>query len=260
MTTDTRPKLVSKTYSGLSKNFTITGIAKGAGMIHPNMATMLSVIATDCNVSPSCLDHAVKYATEKSFNSITIDGDTSTNDTFAVLANGMSGVSEINSTQSKEFQYFCDSLTEVATDLAKLIVRDGEGVTKFVVIKVEGAQTVSQAKKVAESIAKSSLVKTAFFGQDANWGRIICAAGYSGEDIIPQKVNMWFGSTEEGLNELHLVKNGEPFDTNEERASSILKEKDFRVRVNLGLGDQSATVYTCDLSVEYVNINADYRS
>lgn len=187
MTTDTRPKLFTRTYSGLSKSFTMTGVAKGAGMIHPNMATMLGVLTTDFNISPECLKDAVRYAADRSFNSISVDGDTSTNDTFAVLANGLSGAPRVDSLSSPEYLYFRQSLTDAAIELSKMLVRDGEGVTKFVTVVVEGAKTYEEARQVATSICKSSLVKTAFFGQDANWGRVICAVGYSGADIDPTK-------------------------------------------------------------------------
>jgi len=165
----------------------MTGVAKGAGMIHPNMATMLSVLTTDFGISPACLKEAVKYAADRSFNSISIDGDTSTNDTFAVLANGLYGGLRIESTASKEYEYFRQCLTDAAIELSKLIVKDGEGVTKFVTVTVEGARTYAEARTVASSICRSTLVKTAFFGQDANWGRVVCAVGYSGVDVNPSK-------------------------------------------------------------------------
>jgi len=192
MTTDTVPKLFTRTYTGLSQSFTMTGVAKGAGMIHPNMATMLGVLTTDFNISPECLKDAVKYAADRSFNSISVDGDTSTNDTFAVLANGLSGGPRVDSLTSKEYLYFRDSLTDAAIGLAKMLVKDGEGATKFITVAVEGARTYDEARKVATSICKSSLVKTAFFGQDANWGRVICAVGYSGADIDPTKSVFFF--------------------------------------------------------------------
>jgi len=260
MTTDTVPKLVSATHqTSDGESFTLTGIAKGAGMIHPNLATMLCVLATDCNVTPDALQHALRYATDRSFNSISIDGDSSTNDSVFLLANGQAGNAPITK-DSPQFPSFQKALLDTTTDLAKRLVRDGEGATKFVTVRVEGAKTYADAKQVASAVCRSNLVKTAFYGQDANWGRIICAVGYSGVSVDPDRVNLWFGKGEEGHSELQLVRNGVPYDTDEARASDILRGHDFSVRIGLNQGDANATLWTCDFSIDYVKINADYRS
>jgi glutamate N-acetyltransferase/amino-acid N-acetyltransferase len=272
MTTDTVPKLFSRTFavptavgSRELTACTIAGMVKGAGMIHPNMATMLGVMVTDASISPAALEAAIRYASDRSFNCISIDGDTSTNDTVAVLANGRAfkqhraGAYVIDDTKSDLYVAFRDALTASAGELAQRLVRDGEGATKFITITVKGARTFQEARHVASSIATSSLVKTAMFGQDANWGRILCAVGYSGADINPDSVNLFFdGKT--SADSLQLVKNGRPHDTDEARASALLRETEINVRVELGLGDESATVWTCDFSIDYVKINADYRS
>ncbi|KAI8909008.1 hypothetical protein EDD86DRAFT_190940 [Gorgonomyces haynaldii] len=256
MTTDTFPKLKSQEFTVQGKSYRMAGWSKGAGMIHPNMATMLASVFTDAHVSKECLDLAIKRAVEKSFNAISIDGDTSTNDSFVVMANGQSGVSIVDP-KSKEFEQFCQNLETFSRDLAHLIVRDGEGATKFVEIHVRNAKTVQDAKTISQTIATSPLVKTAIYGKDANWGRVVCAVGYSGVDINPEKVNLHLGSK---TSKLHLFKNGMPFDTNEEIASKILDDEDLLLEIDLGLGSSDFKMYTCDLSHEYISINADYRS
>ena len=208
---------------------------------------------------PSALQAAVRHASSRSFNSISVDGDSSTNDSVAVLANGLAGGAALTES-SPSFPTFVASLNTVMSDLAKYLVRDGEGATKFVTIRVQGARTYADAKQVANSVARSALFKTAMFGQDANWGRVLCAVGYSGVAVDPTKVSLWFGEGEGGERELELVRNGTPFDTNEERASAILKNKDISVRISLGEGEEMATMWTCDFSYDYVKINADYRS
>lgn len=223
------------------------------------MATMLSSVFTDCNVTPSLLKLAVKHAADRSFNAISIDGDTSTNDTFSVLANGAAAMDVIDDINSNSFTQFRDNVTEFATDLAKLIVRDGEGATKFVQVKISGAKSFADAKQVANTIVKSPLVKTAIYGKDANWGRIVCAVGYSGVDINPSTVNLHFG-TIEGDKCLHLFKNGEPHDINEAFASEILESEDLLIHVDLGMGSEELSMYTCDMSHDYISINANYRS
>ncbi|KAJ2492808.1 glutamate N-acetyltransferase [Coemansia sp. RSA 2050] len=253
MTTDTFPKVLSKEYPG----FRIAGITKGAGMIHPNMATLLGTICTDANVTQEALDRALAYAVARSFNAISIDGDMSTNDTIAVLANGASGTVIGDGAEFLEFQ---DALTGFMAELAALVVRDGEGATKFITIEVGGAKSFVDAKQVASTIATSSLVKTAFYGQDANWGRILCAVGYSGVDLDTGLVGMslWPG---DGGEPLVLVEKGEPrLPLDEKRAAEILKGEDVKIVVDLGLGSEMARMYTCDLSHDYVSINADYRS
>ncbi|KAI8899136.1 hypothetical protein BC833DRAFT_550811 [Globomyces pollinis-pini] len=260
MTTDTFPKLVSKEYKTKNGTYRIAGWSKGAGMIHPNMATMLSASFTDCKISSSLLNDAVKYAADRSFNGISIDGDTSTNDTFAVLANGAAEMKEIKS-GSEEYNEFQKNLTDFATDLAKLIVRDGEGATKFVQVKITGAKSFADAKQVASTIVTSPLVKTAIYGKDANWGRIVCAVGYSGVDIIPEKVNLNFSALNSSVPlSLHLFKDGEPHEINEEVASKILENEDILIHIDLGMGTEEVSMFTCDMSHEYISINADYRS
>ncbi|KAJ3259286.1 hypothetical protein HK103_002484 [Boothiomyces macroporosus] len=258
MTTDTFPKLISREFKTKTGSYRMTGWSKGAGMIHPNMATMLSATFTDAKISSDLLSSTVKFAADRSFNAISIDGDTSTNDTYVVLANGASNT-EIKA-NTLEYEEFKKNLTEFSIDLAKLIVRDGEGATKFIHIKVKGAKSFEEAKQVASTIATSPLVKTAIYGKDANWGRIVCAVGYSGVDITPEKVNLHFSSLTKPELSLHLFKNGSPFEINEDVAAKILDTPDILIEIGLGLGEEEASMFTCDFSHEYVSINADYRS
>ncbi|KAL1876887.1 hypothetical protein VTK73DRAFT_9040 [Phialemonium thermophilum] len=272
-TTDTFPKLISRTFalpSSPSVEYRIAGMTKGAGMIHPNMATLLGIITTDAPISPDLLPPALKYAVDRSFNCITIDGDTSTNDTVALLANGAAGGNEVTSETSVDYEAFRAVLAEFATDLAKLIVRDGEGATKFVTIRVTEAANEEAARKVASTIARSPLVKTALYGKDANWGRILCATGYAlisepGQpanevsEIIPEKTNVSFVPTD-GSAELRLLVNGEPQLVDETRAAQILEFEDQEILVKLGTGKAEATYWTCDYSHEYITINGDYRT
>lgn len=274
MTTDTVSKLRSATYTLPSKRkYNIAGVCKGAGMIHPNLATMLSVICTDARIEAPLLQTALQYAVDRSFNSISVDGDTSTNDTVALLANGQAADFQSNSTtikdaSSPDYVAFRDQLTQFASSLSKLLVLDGEGATKFVTIEILGARSYSEAKIIGESVATSPLVKTAMYGQDANWGRIVCAIGYSGVPIDVDKVNLWFvempdddtNPTPTEISHLHIFKNGRPFDTNEEVASRLLKKKNIWIRIDLGLGTEKAMMWTCDFSEDYIKINADYRS
>ncbi|GBC24348.2 arginine biosynthesis bifunctional protein ArgJ beta chain [Rhizophagus irregularis DAOM 181602=DAOM 197198] len=236
----------------------MAGTTKGAGMIHPNMATLLATVVTDVSISPKALNEALKYAVDRSFNSISIDNDMSTNDTFAVFANGAAttdGKVTIDDINGKDFKQFRDDLTEFAADLAKLVVRDGEGATKFVTIHVKGAKTYTDAKQIASTISTSSLVKTALYGQDANWGRILCAVGYAGvSSIIPNKVSVSFIPTD-GTTPLRLLNLGEPENVNEERASEILAMEDLEINVDLGIGNEEAKMWTCDYSHEYITIN-----
>ncbi|KAJ2161055.1 glutamate N-acetyltransferase [Coemansia sp. RSA 552] len=266
MTTDTFPKLLSREATlptSPSRKFRMAGITKGAGMIHPNMATLLGTVCTDAAITQGLLDKALAHAVARSFNAISIDGDMSTNDTIAVIANGAAageGGWIIEAEGSTEYRAFRDELTEFMAELASLVVRDGEGATKFITIDVSGAQSFADAKQVASTIATSSLVKTAFYGQDANWGRILCAVGYSGIQLDTNKVDLAIHPGD-GTTPLQLVKGGEPqLPLDEARASEILKQEDMLVRVELGLGQESARMYTCDLSHDYVSINADYRS
>ena len=264
-TTDTFPKLISKSFtlpSSPSVEYRIAGMTKGAGMIHPNMATLLGVMATDAPISPAVMPSILKRAVDKSFNSITIDGDTSTNDTVALLANGAAGGQEINSESSADFQAFQDIVSDFSTELAKLIVRDGEGATKFVTIRVVDSASEEVARKIASTIARSPLVKTALYGKDANWGRILCATGYSlisdpgqgvneVESIVPDKTNVSFVPSD-GSKELKLLIDGEPEMVDEARAAEILEHEDLEILVRLGTGDKEATYWTCDYSHEYM--------
>jgi glutamate N-acetyltransferase/amino-acid N-acetyltransferase len=231
-------------------------MTKGAGMIHPNMATLLGMIATDAPVAPSLLPSLLTNAVNKSFNSISIDGDTSTNDTVAILANGAAGGHEIVSESSEDYVTFQSALTRFATDLAKLVVRDGEGATKFVTIRVTESSSEVAARKIASTIAKSPLVKTALYGKDANWGRILCATGYSlisepgmpindVPEIIPEKTSVSFIPAD-GSPELKLLVNGEPESVDEMRASEILEHEDLEILVKLGGGKEEAVYWTCD--------------
>jgi glutamate N-acetyltransferase/amino-acid N-acetyltransferase len=242
MTTDTVSKMSSMTRDGWS----VWGMAKGAGMIHPNMATMLSVVMTDAVVSPVRLRVCLDSATKMSFNRVTVDGDTSTNDTLLVLANGASGVKP----SREEFE---DALGDVCVDLAKQIAKDGEGATKLITIIVTGAKNERMAERVAKTIANSPLVKTAFYGEDANWGRIVAAAGYSGEDVNPDRMSLWIGG-------VHVLAYSSPTHYKDEDATNAMKKPEVEVHLDLGLGDSFATVWTCDLSHEYVTVNGKYRT
>jgi glutamate N-acetyltransferase/amino-acid N-acetyltransferase len=253
MTTDTFPKMEARSGQAGGLSYVVAGIAKGAGMIMPNMATMLSFIVSDVAVEPVFFETTFRNAIECSFNAITVDGDMSTNDTCLIMANGMAGNPQIIA-GSPEAAAFETVLHEVLLSLAKQIVKDGEGATKFVEIRVTGAETDADAKRAALSIANSSLVKTAFFGQDANWGRIFAAAGYSGATVDQTRLSLCFDN-------VCMAKNGVFAGGDAEiRGTDVLKQKDFTVTVDLGLGIGAATVYTSDLSHEYININADYRT
>lgn len=254
MTTDTFKKSCAYEFKLDGKTCKIAGIAKGAGMIHPNMATMLSFITTDAAIAPAILKKALSEAVELSFNMISVDGDTSTNDMVTVLANGQGGNELITSTDSPAYQEFYAALKVVCTELAQLIVRDGEGATKFLEINVTGAGSFADAKLAAMAIAKSPLVKTAFFGQDPNWGRILCAVGYSGAKSEPEKTSLDIGG-------LTIVSNGQGaagFDT--DKLKEVMAAKDIAITVSLGMGEASATVWTCDFSYEYVKINGEYTT
>ncbi|MCC6454027.1 MAG: bifunctional glutamate N-acetyltransferase/amino-acid acetyltransferase ArgJ [Caldilineaceae bacterium] len=262
MTTDTRPKLVTRSAEIDGQTVRLTGIAKGAGMIHPDMATMLSCIATDAAISQPLLQQALSAAVERSYNCISIDGDTSTNDTVLLLANGLAGNPEITST-GPAYDAFLAVLTEIATELAQAIVRDGEGVTKFVTIHVHGAKSAEEAHRAANTIATSPLVKTAFFGNDANWGRILAAVGRAGITVEPARCALFItggASAADRGPELQLVAGGTPLPYAESEAAARFAQPELDVRVDLGLGDGEATVWTCDLSHDYVSINGDYRS
>ena len=251
-TTDVFTKVTSAIESG-QQNYKILGIAKGAGMIHPNMATMLGFILTDAHVNPELLNSALQQAVRNSFNSITVDGDTSTNDMVLLLANGSSKSARIEPGPG-EAERFCHHLEGVLLTLAKMIVRDGEGATKLVEIRVVGAVSEDSARIVARSVATSALVKTAFFGADANWGRIIAAVGYSGIDVDPNRIDISFNQVPVAVNGLAVGRE------NEAEATKVLQLDEFVVTINLHQGEAESSYYTSDLSYEYVRINADYRT
>lgn len=250
MTTDTVPKCVARSEVFSGHPVSLTGVAKGAGMIRPDMATLLCFLATDASVDPARLHRVLKRATDASFNRITIDGDTSTNDTAILLANGASSV-VIDDEAEPRFQ---DLVTGVMVDLAKMLVRDGEGATKLVEIQVCGAATASDARTVADTIANSALVKTAIFGEDANWGRILAAAGRSGVGFDPDRIEIRFDHVT-----IYSQGRGAGADV-EEQVTAVLKQPEFCIHVDLHEGTASSSVWTCDFSVDYVRINADYRS
>ena len=251
MTTDTVPKMVSAHGVVDGKTFTVTGVAKGAGMIRPDMATMLCFVCTDVKVSSEILKDILVKAVNPSFNRITIDGDTSTNDTVLIMANGLSGAVIQNPTQKDIFQKILD---EIFLDLAKQLVRDGEGVTKLVEIIVRNAGSDSDARKIADTVANSPLVKTAFFAEDANWGRIAGAVGRAGVQIDPDKIDIHF-------DDVQMVKSGMgQGKTVEAEATKVLKRPEFTVTIDLNSGRGSGSILTCDFSLDYVRINADYRS
>ena len=262
MTTDTRPKLATRRIEIGGHPVQITGIAKGAGMIHPDMATMLSTIVTDAAISQPLLQKALRAAVDQSYNRISIDGDTSTNDTVLLLANGLAGNAEIVD-EGPDYDAFVAALTDISQALAQAIVRDGEGVTKFVTIHVHGAASPAEAHRAANTIATSPLVKTAFFGSDANWGRILAAVGRAGIQVDPAKCALYVtGGPQAGhrMPELQLVEGGTPLQYAEADAMARFAEPELDVRVDLGLGQGEAIVWSCDLSHDYVSINGDYRS
>jgi glutamate N-acetyltransferase/amino-acid N-acetyltransferase len=253
MTTDAFPKISQQAFDIAGKPCRILGLAKGAGMIHPDMATMLAFVLTDAAVDADLLDQILHHSVDGSFNRITVDRDTSTNDMVLLLANGASESPEIR-IGSPEAEMFADAVGEVLLDLAKMIARDGEGATKLVRIQVDGAMDDDDALKVARSVATSQLVKTAFFGEDANWGRIIAAAGYSGAELDQAKVNIRFDA-------VPMVEKGLGLGGDQEAlATAVMQQPEFTVFIDLGLGSGSAFYFTSDLGYEYVRINADYRT
>jgi glutamate N-acetyltransferase/amino-acid N-acetyltransferase len=255
MTTDTVPKAASDRFRVGGAHITVTGISKGAGMIRPNMATMLGYVATDARVSAALLQQAVAYAADRSFNCITIDGDTSTNDSFVVMATGRADMPEITDCASDEYRAFRDALSDIALRLAHAIVRDGEGATKFITVVAEAGRDEAECRQVAYAIAHSPLVKTAFFASDPNLGRILAAVGYAGvDDLDVATVDLY-------LDDVLVAKGGSRYDAYQESdGQRVMKKSEITVRVVLGRGSASAHVWTCDLSHDYVSINADYRS
>ena len=255
MTTDTYPKHMAVRVELAAGTVTIGGIAKGSGMIHPDMATLLGVFTTDAAIEPDLLDRLLRTAVNQSFNRISVDGDTSTNDTVLLLANG---ACEIHITDQQDIDQFQLALNTICATLAKTIVRDGEGATKFVEIKVTGAPDDKAAYTIASTVATSPLVKTAFAGSDANWGRILAAAGRAGIPFDQNRANLSIGIIDPG--QLQIVSHGTPTAYQEAEAEAIFTEPEFKIRLDIGLGNGTATMWTSDLSHEYITINADYRT
>ena len=256
MTTDTKLKEIAVEFTIGGKTCHMGGIAKGSGMIHPNMATMLVFITTDVAISSTMLQKALSSDIANTFNMISIDGDTSTNDMVAVLANGLAENAEITE-DSEDFKEFMKALNTVTVHLCRMIAADGEGATKLLECLVSGANDEKTAKTVAKSVICSSLLKAAMFGADANWGRVLCAIGYSGAEVDVLKVDVSFSSKK---GEIAVCKNGAGVDFSEEKAKEILLEDEIEILVGLNSGDASATAWGCDLTYDYVKINGDYRT
>lgn len=256
MTTDTVQKSVSVAFELDGKPCQIGAIAKGSGMIHPNMATMLSFITTDANISAEMLKKALVWGVSKSYNMLSVDGDTSTNDTVAIMANGLCGNARIE-TENENYEIFCQALFSACNYIVRMLAKDGEGATKLVICDVRGAKTEEIARTCAKSVICSPLVKTAMFGSDANWGRILCALGYAGADIDVTKIDVSFISRK---GEIVVCQNGAGIEFSEEKAKEILLEDEITVLVDLNDGEAVATAYGCDLTYEYVKINGDYRT
>ena len=256
MTTDTVSKEIAVSFDIGGVECKIGGIAKGSGMIHPNMATMLVFITTDCAISPEMLQKALSSDIKNTFNMVSVDGDTSTNDMVTVLANGMAGNKEITC-EGEEFNTFMKALNTITVHLCRMIAGDGEGATKLLECQVNGAKSDAIAKTVAKSVICSSLTKAAMFGADANWGRVLCAIGYSGADVDVSKIDVSFISAK---GEILVCKDGAGVDFSEEKAKEILLEKEITTKIELNDGDASATAWGCDLTYEYVKINGDYRT
>lgn len=257
MTTDTRVKEITFKFTAGGKECTIGGIAKGSGMIHPNMATMLVFITSDACIAPSLLQKALSNDVKDSFNMVSVDGDTSTNDMCCVMANGLAGNTLIDSADSPDYKAFCEALFAVTSYLCRMIARDGEGATHLMEVKVSGAETKDIARTVAKSVACSSLLKAAIYGADANWGRVLCAIGYSKADIDVTKVGVSFRSA---AGEIEVCRNGAGVDFSEEKAKKILLEEEIEILITLDSGAEEATAWGCDLTHEYVTINGDYRT
>ena len=256
MTTDTVEKEMAVEIEIGGKTVTIGGMSKGSGMIHPNMCTMLAFITTDAAITKEALQKALSEDVEDTYNMISVDGDTSTNDTAILLANGLAGNQEITYA-SPEYETFKEALHMVNETLAKKMAGDGEGATALFEVKVVGAESIKQAKTLAKSVVCSNLTKAAIAGHDANWGRILCAMGYSGAQFDPEKVNLFFESK---AGKLQIIENGVATDYSEEVATKILSEPEITATADIKMGDYSATAWGCDLTHEYININADYRS
>ena len=256
MTTDTKKKEAAVQFTVGGKTVTVGGMCKGSGMIHPNMCTMLSFVTTDLAISKELLQEALSTDVKDTYNMISVDGDTSTNDTCLVLANGMAGNEEITE-KNADYEEFCKALNYVNESLAKMMAGDGEGCTALFEVKVIGAESKEQAVTLSKSIITSSLTKAAIFGHDANWGRILCAMGYSGAQFDPEKVDLFF---ESAAGSMQIIKDGVALDYSEELATKILSEPEVTAIADVKMGDASATAWGCDLTFDYVKINADYRS
>lgn len=257
MTTDTVPKEAAVSFTVGGKTAHIGGISKGSGMIHPNMATMLCFVTTDCAIAPTMLQKAVKTAADATFNMISVDGDTSTNDTFMVMANGAAENTEITE-ENEDYSAFVKALTAVGRKLAMMMAKDGEGASRLIIYRVEGAPDLDTARTVARSVSSSTLVKAAFFGADANaGGRAMCAVGYSGAQVDVEKISIAFRSAK---GTVEVVKSGMGIEFSEELALEILKEPEIETLIDLHMGGVSAEAYGCDLTYDYVKINADYRT
>ncbi len=256
MTTDTKPKEAAVTFEADGKTVTVGGMCKGSGMIHPNMCTMLSFLTTDLAISKELLQEALQEDVKDTYNMISVDGDTSTNDTVLLLANGMAGNDKITE-KDENYQKFVEALRAVNTALARKMAGDGEGATALLEMKVIHADTKEHAKTLAKSVICSSLTKAAIYGHDANWGRILCALGYSGVVFDPEKIELYFESRS---GKIQIYKDGVAADYSEEEATKILSEEEVTVLADMKMGDAEATAWGCDLTHEYVTINADYRS
>lgn len=256
MTTDTVSKQAAVSFKVGGKTVTMGGMCKGSGMIHPNMCTMLAFVTCDAAISEELLKKAVRESVDETYNMISVDGDTSTNDTFLFLANGMAGNSKITE-ENEDYAAFKEALLYINTTLAKKLAGDGEGATALVEVKVKGAKSREDARRLSKSVICSSLTKAAIFGHDANWGRILCALGYSGAEFDPGKVELFFQG-KSGC--IQIYKEGTATDYSEEEAARILSEKEVTILVDMHMGEESATAWGCDLSYDYVKINADYRS
>ena len=256
MTTDTKLKEVAVEFTAGGKTCRLGGIAKGSGMIHPNMATMLVFLTTDCAISPEMLKKALSSDVQDTFNMVSVDGDTSTNDMVSIMANGLAGNAEISS-EGEDFESFMKALNSVTVYLCRCIAGDGEGATKLLECSVTGAKDRSAAKTVARGVICSSLLKAAMFGADANWGRVLCAVGYSGADVDIHKVDVAFRSK---AGTVKVCKDGAGIDFSEDEAKKILSESEINILVSLGDGSASATAWGCDLTYDYVKINGDYRT
>ncbi len=260
MTTDTKPKFGSIQVLTANGNYTIAGICKGSGMIAPNMATMLGIFVTDARLTPAVANQLLVDASDKSFNRIVVDGDTSTNDMVVMMANGASQVAIETDADIKQFRRL---LTLLSQSLARKVVRDGEGATKFITLDIRNAESEADAKNIGHTIATSALTKTAFYGSDANWGRIVASAGRANVPFNPDTTSLWISPSEMVYEDdlgLLIFQNGTPSDYFEREASAIMKEESIYITLDCGLGDGQATIWTCDLSHEYVTINADYRT